>query len=75
MRTVFGILFIISFTACSNDPWNGEEKAQFQEECLETKSSAYCDCYLKSAMELYPRYEEYENISFEEAVEISIACE
>jgi len=61
--------------ACSNDPWNGEEKAAFMENCLENKTSAYCNCYMEKAMSNYPRYEDYENMSFEEAVEISEQCE
>ena len=60
--------------SCSNDPWNGNEKSAFLELCLENKTSSYCNCFMEKAMSKYPRYEDYEAISFEETVEISEQC-
>ncbi|MEO9531591.1 MAG: hypothetical protein ABJG68_14915 [Crocinitomicaceae bacterium] len=76
MKKLIFLGVLATLTSCNNDTWNGEEKTAFKTKCLDAGgSSDYCDCYMQNAMNEYPEYEQMDQISFEEAVELSIGCE
>jgi hypothetical protein len=76
MRKVVILASLMILFSCNNDSWNGEEKTAVKSKCIDAGgSSDYCDCYLQNAMNDYPEYEQMDQISFEEAVEIAIGCE
>ena len=67
-----GLVFISS---CRHDSWSDQEKDDFVDTCIdEGGTKKYCKCFLKKNMEKYPRYEDSNEISFEEAVELSKEC-
>ena len=74
----FSLILLLGTFACScqNDPWTGDQKSAFLESCEEEGGTpGYCDCFLQQAMDRYPVYEDALGMSFEEAVELSLACE
>lgn len=65
---------LISFS-CGSSNWTKADRDQLKERCLsEGGSRSYCNCYLENAMKAYPNAEDMENISFEQAVELSLNC-
>ena len=67
---------ILGLLSCSTDPWSRDEKNEFKNDCLDSgASNSYCNCYQENAMKQYPNYNELRDISFEEAVELSLGCE
>lgn len=78
MRLTMLVLFTICsclLSSCNSDSWSKKEKKKFLSECQEEGGSKiYCDCFMQRTMEQYPIYEETENMSFEEAIELSQGC-
>lgn len=72
----FILIFVIVFGGCSEDNWTKSEQDKFVDDCVkESGDKAYCECFMKKAMEKYPVVEDAEEMKFEEAVELSKECE
>ncbi len=62
--------------SCSSAEWSKKDKDALKKRCLqEGGSRSYCKCYLKNAMKVYDNADEMKDISFEEAVELSLNCD
>ena len=77
MKKVIAIVFLAGgFVACEQSPWSEEEKDAFMDECREqVDDKSYCNCYMEQVMAKYPQAEDSEEMSFEEAVELSKDCQ
>lgn len=72
---VFWFSLVFGVTSCTTGDWSKEEKDKLVDRCRnEGGSRSYCNCYLNAAIKAYPNPEDMEELSFEEAVELSIQC-
>lgn len=69
------VVFVL-FVSCQNGPWNKDERKEFLQNCIEEGgTSDYCDCFLEKISKTCPSFEELDNITYEERVEISSDCQ
>jgi hypothetical protein len=75
MNKCFIIIPLFALISCGSEPWSKEERTEFKNNCLDSGAdNNYCICYQEKAMAAHPNYDEMKDISFEEAVELSIDC-
>ena len=69
------LLSVVSFS-CGESKWKKKDRDDLKKRCLvEGGSRSYCNCYLENAMAAYPNAQDVYDLSFEEAVELSLNCE
>lgn len=69
------VLIVFILMGCGSQGWNSNDQNAIIKRCkAEGGSRKYCNCYLENAMKKYNSAEELDQISFEEAVELSLNC-
>lgn len=69
------LCFVFMFTGCAEENWSEQDQNEFVEACEEEGGKkSYCKCFMKNAMDRFPISDDADNMSFEEAVELSKDC-